>query len=179
MDVMNSPAVYVVEPKPVPSRISMVLAEEAKGGDAQRVQRPHVDQDIRLLAGKAKPARVTVCDDSHLSPSVEGTLSSPDLAGKLFPVLSTGIPPPVGPVGPVGPCGLTSPSDMTSVGPVGPVLTLLARWARILHVARWDVVPCDSDAPGPVTSMTTFPPGWWRVYEHTWRVVQSCGNFYQ
>ena len=70
------------------------------------------------MAGEAKPARVTVCDDSHLSPSVEGTLSSPDLAGKLFPVVPAGIPPPVGPVGPVGPCGLTSPSDLISVGHV-------------------------------------------------------------
>ena len=63
----------------------MVLAEEVKVGGAQRMQRPCVDQDIQLLAVEAKPARVTVCDDSHLSPSVEGMLSSPDLADKLFP----------------------------------------------------------------------------------------------
>ena len=61
-----------------------MLAEEVKVGGAQRVQRPCVDQDIRLLAGEAKPARVTVCDDSHLSPSVEGTLSSPALPGSYF-----------------------------------------------------------------------------------------------
>ena len=75
---MNSPEVSVVEPQSVPSRISVVLAEEAKVGDAQRVQRPRGDQDLRLLAGEAKPARVIVCDDSHLSPSVEGTLSPCD-----------------------------------------------------------------------------------------------------
>ena len=112
MDVMNSPDVSVVEPQSVPSRISVVLAEEVKVGGAQRVQRPCVDQDIWLLAGEAKPASVTVCDDSHLSTSVEGTLSSPDLAGKLFPVI------PAGSIGPVGPCGMTSPSDLTSIGPV-------------------------------------------------------------
>ena len=67
MDVMNSPEVSVVEPQSVPSRISVVLAEEVKVGGAQRVQRPRADQDLWLLAGEAKPARVTVCDDSHLS----------------------------------------------------------------------------------------------------------------
>ena len=139
MDVMNSPEVSVVEPKPVPSRISMVLAEEAKVRDAQRVQRQRVDQYLRLLAGKAKEARVTVCDDSHLLPSVEGTPSSPDLAGKLFPVVPAGIPPPVCPVGPVGPCGLTSPSDLTSVGPVGPVSDpVYCTWPS---GPIWDVVP--------------------------------------
>ena len=80
-----------------------MLAEEDKVGGAQRVQCPRVDQDLRLLAGEEKPANVTVCGDSHLSPSVEGTLSSPDFAGKLFPVVPAGVPLPVGPVGPVGP----------------------------------------------------------------------------
>ena len=61
MDVMNSPKVSVVEPQSVPSRISVALVEEAKFGGAQRVQRPRVDQDLRLLAGEAKPASVTVC----------------------------------------------------------------------------------------------------------------------
>ena len=159
MDAMNSPEESVVGPKPVPSRISMVLAEEAKVRDAQRVQCPRVDQYLRLLAGKAKPARVTVCDDSHLLPSVEGTPSSPDLAGKLFPVVPAEILPPVCPVGPVGPCGLTSPSDLTSVGPVSPVSDHVGpRWARILHVARWARMGRRPRVtPGPVTLMTTFP----------------------
>ena len=95
-----------------------------------------MDQDLRFLAEEAKPARVTVCGDSHLSPSVEGTLSSPDLAGKLCPVIPAGVPPPVGPVGSVGPCGMTSPFDLTSIGRV---LTLLARWARIL---QFTIVSC-------------------------------------
>ena len=85
MDVMNSPEESVVEPQSVPSRISVMLVEEAKVGGAQRVQCPRVDQDLRLVAGVAKPTSVTVCEDSHESPSVEGTLCSPDLAGKLFP----------------------------------------------------------------------------------------------
>ena len=99
----------------------VVLVEEAKVGGAQRVQCPRVDQDLRLVAGVAKPASVTVCEDSHESPSVEGTLSSPDLAGKLFSLIPAGIPLPVGPVGRVGLCGMNSPSDLTSIGPVGPV----------------------------------------------------------
>ena len=56
MDLMNSPKVSVVEPQSVPSRISVVLAEEAKVGDAQRVQCPRVDQDIRLwLERRSRP----------------------------------------------------------------------------------------------------------------------------
>ena len=120
VDVTKTPTLSVEGPQLVPSRILVVLAEEVKVGGAQGVQRPHVDQDLRLLAGKAKPAKVTVCDYSHLSPSIEGMLSSPDLAGKLCPVVAAGIPPPVGPVGPVGLCGMTSPSDLTSIGPVVP-----------------------------------------------------------
>ena len=116
MDVMNSPDVSVVEPQSVPTRILVVLVEEAKVGGAHRVEYPRVDQDLRLLAGVAKPASVIVCEDSHLSPSFEETLSSPDLAGKLFPVVPAGVPLPVGPVGPVGPCGMTSPSDLMGAG---------------------------------------------------------------
>ena len=82
-DVMNLPEVSVVEPQSAPSRISVVLVEEAKVGGAHRVEYPRVDQDLRLLAGVAKPASATVREDSHLSPRVEETLSSPDLAGKL------------------------------------------------------------------------------------------------
>ena len=96
------------------------LGGVGRGGQewgALRVQCSRVDQDIRVLAGMAKPASVTVCEDSHRSPSVEETLSSPDLAGKLFPVVPAGIPLPVGHV---GLCGMTSPSDLTSLGLVGP-----------------------------------------------------------
>ena len=161
MDVMNSPEESVVEPQSVPSRISVVLVEEAKVGGTQGVQCPRVDQDLRLLAGVAKPASVTVCEDSHLSPSVEGMLSSPDLAGKLFPVIPAGIPLPVGPVSPVGLRGMTSPSDLTSIGPLGPVTDPAGPVG--LYVARDPVAsygmlsPCDSTsdpdqpvADGPV-----------------------------
>ena len=111
----------VVEPQSVPSRISVVLVGEAKGGGTNRLQCPRVDQDLRLLA---MPASVPVCEDGHESPCVEGTLSSPDFAGKLFPVVPAGIPLPVGPVGPVDRYGMKSPSDLKPVGPVGPVGTL-------------------------------------------------------
>ena len=122
MDGLNSPDVSVVEPHSVPTWISVVLVEEAKsrgGGGAHRVECSRLDQDLRLLAGMAKPASGTVCEDSHRSPSAEETPSSPDLAGKLFPVVPAGIPLPAGHVGPVGPYGMTSPSDLTSSGPVG------------------------------------------------------------
>ena len=119
IEVTNSPEVSVVEPQSVPLRISVVLVEEAKVGGTQCLGCPHVDQDLRLLAGMAKPYRVTVCEDSHVSPCVGGTLSSSDLAGRLFPVVPAGMPLPVGPVGPVGLC-----PHLT--------LNLLARMARML-----------------------------------------------
>ena len=50
MDFMTSPEVSVVERQSVPSQISVALVEEAKVGGAQTVQRPRVDQDLRLLA---------------------------------------------------------------------------------------------------------------------------------
>ena len=110
----------------------MVLVEEAKAGGTPRPECPHDDQNIRLLAGVAKPASVTVYDDSLGSPCVGGTLSSSDSAGRLPPVVSAGISFPVGPIdparpdgpfvagGPVGPFGTLSPSDCHPAGPAGP-----------------------------------------------------------
>ena len=144
MDVINSPEVSVVEPQSAPSWISVVLVEEVKVGVAHRVECPRLDQDIRLLAGVAKPASVTVCEDSHLSPSVEGMLFSPDLAGKLFPVVPAGISLPVGPVGPVGPCGMTSLSELTYIGPVGPI--------------PGPVGPCGMTSPSDLTSIGPVGP---------------------
>ena len=60
MDVLNSPDVSVVEYQPVPTRISVVLVEEAKSGGVHRMECSRVDQDLRLLAGMAKPASVFV-----------------------------------------------------------------------------------------------------------------------
>ena len=51
------------EPLSVPSRISVELVEEANSGDTPRLECPREDTDIRLLADKAKPASVTVCED--------------------------------------------------------------------------------------------------------------------
>ena len=132
IEVTNSPELSVVEPLTVPSRISVVL--EAKAGGTQRLGCPRVYQDLRLLAGVAKLASVT--GKTWIAMRV-GTLSSSDLAGRLFPVVPAGIPFPVGPVDPAGPDGL-----YVAGGPVGPCgtlsrlsLTLLARMARMLQVA--------------------------------------------
>ena len=174
MDVMNSPDVSVVEPQLVPSRISVVLFEEAKVGGTHRVECPRVDQDLRLLAGVAKPASVTVCEDSHISPSAEEMLSSPDLAGNAISGCTCWNTAPSGscwPVcddipsdltslglvgsnpGPVGPCGMTSPSDLTSIGPVcpitdpgGPVGPYVAHGPVGSHGM---LSLCDSDPVGP------------------------------
>ena len=118
-------------------------------------------------AGEAGEAGQGDCHlwDSHLSPSVEGTLSPPDLAGKLLPVVPAGIPLPVGPVVPVGPCGMTSPSDLTSIGlvspitdPVGPLGPYVTRGP----VGSYGMLsPCDSDhlvADGPLGPYVTRGP---------------------
>ena len=144
MNVLNSPDVSVVEPQSVPSRISVVLVEEAKSGGAHRMECSRVDQDLRLLAGMAKPASVTVCEDSHLSPSAKETLPSLDLPEKLFSVVPAGIPLPAGQVGPVGTCGRTSPSDLTSLGLVGP--------------NPGPVNPCGRTSPSDLTSLGLVGP---------------------
>ena len=172
MDVLNSPNVSAVEPQSVPSWILVVLVEEAKSGGAHtfRMECSRVYQDLRLLAGMAKPASVTVCEDSHLSPSAKETLPSPDLAEKLFLVVPAGIPLPAGQVGPVATCGRTSPSELTFIGlvspnpgPVGPCRRtspsdLTARGS----VGSFGVLsPCDPDqlvADGPVGPHVTRGP---------------------
>ena len=159
---VDSPALSVGGPPSVPSRISVVLVEEAKAEGTPCLERPREDQDMRLLAGVAKPASVTVCIDSLGSPCVGGTLSSSDIAGRLLPVVPAGISFPLGPVeyrpaapnaagGTVGPYGTLSPSDAdpassdgpyVAEGPVGPYGTLspsdsdpAGRLARILQGA--------------------------------------------
>ena len=61
-------------PQSVPSRISVMLIEEAMAGGTPRRECPRDDQDIRSLAGVAKPGSVTVHDDGLGSPCVGGTL---------------------------------------------------------------------------------------------------------
>ena len=67
------------------------MVEEDKVGGTQFLRCPRVDQDLRLLAGVAKSASIIVCEDSYISPCVEETLSSSDLAGRLFPAVPAGI----------------------------------------------------------------------------------------
>ena len=110
-------------PSSVPSRISVVSVEEAKAGGTPRLECPRDDQNIWLLAGVAKPASLTVGEDSLGSPCVGGTLPSSDIAGRFLPVGPAGISFTVGPVvagGPVGSFGMMSPSDSVPAGPAGP-----------------------------------------------------------
>ena len=108
MEVTSSPELSVEEPQSVPSRILVVLIEEAKVRGTKCLGCPRVDQDLRLLAGVANPACATVCEDRYISPCVGGTLSPSDSE----------------PVGPVGLYGTLSPSATVAVGPVGPYGTL-------------------------------------------------------
>ena len=78
MEVTSSPALSVEEPQSVPSRISVMLVEEAKVRGTKCLGCPRVDQDLRLLAGVANPASATVFEDSFISPWVRGMLSPSD-----------------------------------------------------------------------------------------------------
>ena len=76
----------------------MVLVEEAIAGGTPRLGCPRDDQNERLPAGVAQPARVTVSANSLGSPCVGGTLSSSDIADievTNAPELSSGGPPSV------------------------------------------------------------------------------------
>ena len=116
----------VVEPQSVPSRISVMLVEEAKVRGTECLVSPHVDKDPRLLAGVASPASVTVDKGGNMSPCVVGTLSQSDSDS----------------VGPVGLYGTLFPSDTAAVGPVGPDGTLSSSdLAGILFPAVPDAMP--------------------------------------
>ena len=92
----------------MPTRISVVLVEEAKVRGTDYSVSPGVDQDPRLLPGASSPASVTVGEGGRISPCVVGTLSPSDPDS----------------VGPVGACGTLSPSESVDVGLVGPYGTL-------------------------------------------------------
>ena len=68
LDVANAPALSNGGPQSVPSRISVMLVDEANVGGTPWRECPRDDQGIRLLAGVAKPASVTVYDDEVGSP---------------------------------------------------------------------------------------------------------------
>ena len=118
----------------------MVLVEEANAGGIPRLGCPHEDQDMRLLAGVAKPASVTVCEDSLGSPCVGGRCPLLTLPGGSFwwYLLGYRSDGPYVAGGPVGPYGTLSPSDSDPAGsdPVGrcPSISLIPL-ARMLQVA--------------------------------------------
>ena len=76
----------VVAPQLVPSRILVVLVEEAEVRGAKCLASAPVDKDLRLLAGAACPASVTVCEDCVISPGVVG--SCPRLTRTLLALLT-------------------------------------------------------------------------------------------
>ena len=75
MEMRSSSVLSIVEPQSVSSRISVLLVEEAEVRGAECLASSPVKKDLRLLAGVACPARVTVCEDCIISPAVVGTLS--------------------------------------------------------------------------------------------------------
>ena len=84
IEVTCSPALSVGGPPSVPSRISVVLVEEANSGGTPHLGCPREDNDIRLLAGGAKLAGVTVFEESLGSPCVGGRCPPPTLPGDSF-----------------------------------------------------------------------------------------------
>ena len=62
IDVKDAPDLSRGGAQPVPSRISVVLTEEAIAGDTPRLGWPCDEQSERLLAGVAQPAKmIDVC----------------------------------------------------------------------------------------------------------------------
>ena len=84
IEVANAPELSGGGPPSVPSQISVVLVDEANMGGTPRLRCPRDDQDIWLLAGVAKPASVTVYDDSLGSPCIGGMCPLPTLPGGSF-----------------------------------------------------------------------------------------------
>ena len=64
MEVTSS---SVVEPQSVPSRISVVLVEDAKVRGTECLVSPRAYKEPRLLAGVASLASVTVCEGGNIS----------------------------------------------------------------------------------------------------------------
>ena len=58
-EVTSSSMLSAMEPQSVPSRVSVVLVEEAKVKETECLVSPRVDKDPRLLADVASPASVT------------------------------------------------------------------------------------------------------------------------
>ena len=84
--MMSSSVSSVLEPQSVPSRISVVLVEEAEVWGAECLASVPVDKALRLLAGAACPVSVTVCEHCIMMPGVVGTLSRVSLT--LFALLA-------------------------------------------------------------------------------------------
>ena len=119
----------VMGPQSVPSRISVVLVEETEVRGAERLASVPMDKTVRLLAGEACPAGVTVCEDCIMMPGAVVTLSPSDTVGPVG-MLS---PSDSASVGPVGHVGMLSPSDSVSVGHDDPDGTLSSSdFARML-----------------------------------------------
>ena len=150
MEVTSSSMSSVVEPQSVPSRISVVLVEEAKDMGTEYLVPQRVDMDPRLLAGVASPASVTVNKGGKMSPGVVETLSphNSDSVGPVGPYGTLSPSDCVGPYGTlspsdsVGPYGTLSPSD--SVGPYG----MLSPSESVGPYGT--LSPSDSVAVGPV-----------------------------
>ena len=70
----------------VPSRISVVLVDEANAGGTPEWECPCEDQYMRPLAGTTKPSSGTVYDGGIRSPCEGRALFPSDVAGRLFPV---------------------------------------------------------------------------------------------
>ena len=71
-------------PQSVPSRIAVVLVDEANAGGTPGRECPCEDQERRPLAGTMKPSSGTVSDDDIRSPCVGGHCPLPLLPGGSF-----------------------------------------------------------------------------------------------
>ena len=154
----------------------MVLVEETEVRCAERWASVPVDKDVRLLAGVACPAGVTVCEDCVVVPGTVGTLppsdsgsvghDGTDPAGILFPAVPAGIPFPVGPDGmlssshpagmlfPAVPAGMLFPAGpdgtLSSSDPAGILFSAIPAGIPFSAGPVGTLSPSDFDFVGPV-----------------------------
>ena len=141
VDVADAPTLSFGGPRSVPSRISVVLVDGTMAGGIPGRECPREDRDFRPQAGVTRPAGVSVGGGSAGSPCVGGTLSSLDVAGRLFPVVPAGGgSSPVGPVNPAGPYG-----PVVAGGPIGPCGALSPFFHEVLEPLEHSVL----DHAGP------------------------------
>ena len=169
MRLRSSSVSSVMQPQSVPSRVSVVLAEETEDRDAEYLVSDFADEGVRWSDQVMSPSNGLECVTGPygtLSPSDRDSVGPIGPFGTLSPSDSDSDGP-VGPcgtlspsdlVGPVGPCGMLFPSDSDSVSPVGPYGTLSTSDSTPVGPVGPYGMLSPSDPVGPVGPYGTLFP---------------------